>query len=112
MRPLCALALPLLVSLLILSLGGVSAADFVQAVQPSSAHQRELVVEAKIVCGVFDGKFECRNVSGAGTQFGKNATPGAKVETDDGSPEALPGGATPGTDAGQVVVHTCRCPEN
>ncbi len=116
---------PLLVSLLILSLGGDSAAAFVQAVRPSSAHQRELVVEAKIVCGVFDGKFECRNVSGAGTQFGKSATPGAKMEPDDGSPDSLPGGAAPGTDAGQALQDgttcqngmvgtppNCRCPEN
>lgn len=68
MRLLCAFVLAAFLSLLPLALGGDRAA-------------------AKIVCGMFDGKFGCRNESGAGAQFGKNATPGAKIGGSDDSPE-------------------------
>ncbi len=61
MRLLCAFVLAAFVSLLPLALGGDRA-------------------EAGIVCGMFDGKFSCRSESRAGAQFGKNATPGARIE--------------------------------
>ncbi|MGA7457728.1 MAG: hypothetical protein WBW51_10505 [Methyloceanibacter sp.] len=86
---------------------------------------------AGIVCGNFDGKFTCRNDSGAAKQFGKNATPGAPINQT--SPEAPAGDALPpagggwstdqGTAAGTSdaagcqhgMVGTppnCRCPKN
>jgi len=68
MRLLCAFVLTAVLSLLPLALGADGAA-------------------AKIVCGTFDGKFGCRNESGVGAQFGKNATPGAKIGGSDDSPE-------------------------
>jgi hypothetical protein len=76
MRLFCAFALTVLVSLLPLVLGGDRA-------------------EAGIVCGTFDGKFSCRSESKAGPQFGKNATPGARIETPDDSPAGITGGQNP-----------------
>lgn len=113
MRLLCAFALTVLVSLLPLALGGDRA-------------------EAGIVCGTFDGKFSCRSESKAGPQFGKNATPGARIETPDDSPAGITGGQNPagpgntgqGTweatpDAATTCQHrmvgtppNCHCPKN
>jgi hypothetical protein len=115
MRVFWAFALTALVSLLPLALGGDRA-------------------EAGIVCGMFDGKFSCRSESKAGAQFGKNVTPGARIETPDDSPEGITGGqeATPpaagggwnvdqGTAGGTATTcqygmvgtpPNCRCPES
>ena len=85
MRLLCGFVLAALLSVLPLALGGGNAS-------------------AGIVCGMFDGKFSCRSESKAGAQFGKNATPGAKIETPEDSPQGTPGGAeqgATGVDAGQ-----------
>lgn len=104
MRLLCAFVLAAFLSLLPSTFGGDRAAAFVQVVRPSSVHERELILEAKIVCGMFDGKFGCKNAPGAGPQFGNNAIPGAKIETPDDSPEDMTGGAEQGTtgiDTGQ-----------
>ena len=117
MRLLCAFMLAAFVSLLPSALGGEGAA-------------------AKIVCGTFDGKFSCKNVSGPGAQFGKNATPGARIDTQDDSPEGMTGeqnatdpaagagtgqgisGGTP-DGAGTACQHgmagtppNCHCPKN
>lgn len=134
MRLLCAFVLAAFLSLLPSTFGGNRAAAFVQVVRPSYVHERELILEAKIVCGNFDGKFGCKSDPGAGTQFGKGATPGHKIEAPDDSPEDMTGGAeqgTTGTDTGQGtsggtpgaadmtcqhgMVGTppnCRCPKN
>ncbi|HEX2448520.1 MAG TPA: hypothetical protein VHK26_10105 [Methyloceanibacter sp.] len=45
------------------------------------------VADAGIVCGMFDGTFKCKSDPKAGTQFGKNATPGAPIRNDETSPE-------------------------
>ena len=118
MRLLCAFVLAAVLSLLPSTFGGDRAA-------------------AKIVCGTFDGKFGCRNESGAGAQFGKNATPGARVGGSNDSPEGMTGeqdatdpaagagntgqgtaGGTPGaadTTCQHGMVGTppnCGCPKN
>jgi hypothetical protein len=125
MRRFGAFVLPAGATLLLLALGSNNAAALVQALRPSSADERGLIIEAKIECGMFDGKFQCRAVSG-GKQFGKSAGPGDDVEKEGTSPEAAPGGLMPGPDAGQAVpvdpnacqggmVGTppnCQCPEN
>jgi hypothetical protein len=124
-----ALVLHVLVWLPLLALGSHGASAFVHAVRPSPAHERGLIVEAVLECGMFDGKFQCRSSRG-GKQFGKNAPPAGGVESQDSSPEGMPSGGMPGTDAGQPVqggspdsanacqggmVGTppnCQCPEN
>ena len=93
-------------------------------------------VSAGFVCGMFDGKFSCRSESKAGAQFGKNATPGARIETPDDSPAGItgeqnptdpaagPGNTGQGTweatpDAATTCQHgmvgtppNCHCPKN
>jgi hypothetical protein len=113
MRLFCVFVLAAFLSALPLALGGEGA-------------------EAGIVCGMFDGKFSCRSESKAGAQFGKNATPGAKIDTQDDAPQDTTGGqdAIPpaaggegtagGTpDAATTCQHgmtgtppNCRCPKN
>ena len=116
MRLLCAFVLAAFLSVLPLALGGDNAS-------------------AGIVCGTFDGKFSCRSESKAGAQFGKNATPGARIETPDDSPAGITGeqnptdpAAGPGTgqgtweatpDAATTCQHgmvgtppDCHCPKN
>jgi len=66
MRLLCAIVLVAFLSLLPLAFGGDNAS-------------------AGIVCGMFDGKFSCRNDPKAGAQFGKNATPGAPTRNEGGT---------------------------
>ena len=102
MRRFGAFVLPAGATLLLLALGSNNAAALVQALRPSSADERGLIIEAKIECGMFDGKFQCRAVSG-GKQFGKSAGPGDDAEKEGTSPEAAPGGLMPGPDAGQAV---------
>ena len=117
MRLLCAFLLAAFVSLLPAALGGDRAA-------------------AKVVCGMFDGKFGCRNDPAAGAQFGKNATPGAPINNQDNSPDVPTGGqdaipptaggggnpdqgtagGTPGATACQHGMAgtppNCQCPKN
>jgi len=125
MRRLGAVVLSALVSLPLIALSGHGAGAFVQAMRPSSAHERGLVVEAAFECGVFDGKFQCRPARG-GKQFGKSATPGAAEEPQNTAPAVT----SPSPDGGQGtqgwtsdtatgcqggMVGTppdCQCPEN
>src|SRR3989337_253437 len=88
MRLLCAFVLAAFLSVLPFALGGDRAAALVQFISLPSVSERQLVLEAKIVCGTFDGKFGCKNAPG-GAQFGKNATPGAKMGDPDDSPEDM-----------------------
>ncbi len=76
MRLLCASVLAAFLSVLPLPLGG------------------DGLLQAKIVCGMFDGKFGCKTAPG-GAQYGKNAAPGAKTETPDESPEGITGEQNP-----------------
>jgi len=117
MRLLCASVLAAFLSVLPLPLGG------------------DGLLQAKIVCGMFDGKFGCKTAPG-GAQYGKNAAPGAKTETPDESPEGItgeqnptdpaagPGSTGQGTweatpDAATACQHgmvgtppNCQCPKN
>ena len=93
------------------------------------------VLQAKIVCGNFGQGFTCKSDPAPGAQFGKNATPGARLQTPEASPEvAPPEGSWQGTtaptepgqglpdaagDAGTACQHgmvgtppNCRCPPN
>ena len=102
------------------------ATAFVQAPKPATSGQ-ELVRDAIMECGVFDGKFQCRPSTG-GQLFGKGASPGGAA-TGGGSPQPAPGGIMPGPDSGQApqsapvdasqcqggMVGTppnCKCPES
>ena len=105
---------------LLLAAGSYSAAAVVQAPEPLAADERGLIVQAKMVCGVFDGKFQCRPAPG-GAEFGKAATPGAKFPSHDDLPPPAPGGAWPGTgtsdpnacQGGMVgTPPNCRCPDS
>jgi hypothetical protein len=92
-------------------------------------------LQAKIVCGNFGQGFTCKADPEAGTQFGKNATPGAAPRAPESSPEVVPPdgtwqGTTLPTESGQGpqdgatdaattcqngMVGTppnCRCPAN
>lgn len=125
MRMLGAVILPALISLPLIALGGHGAGALVQAISPSSAHEREFIVEVAFECGVFDGKFQCRPARG-GKQFGKSATPGSPEEPQGNSPEGTPpspdGGqgaqgwtsdTTTGCRGGMVgTPPNCQCPEN
>jgi hypothetical protein len=115
MRRLCGFVLAAWLSMLPLALGGDGAS-------------------AGIVCGNFDGKFTCRNEPKAGTQFGKNATPGAPVRNESpedpmGGQDAMPSaagggwsteqGTAGGTPDPTVCQHgmvgtppNCKCPKN
>jgi hypothetical protein len=112
MRLLCACAIAAVLSLLAFVIGGGS-------------------VQAKIVCGNFGQGFTCKSDPGAGEQFGKNATPGARPQAAEPSPEVVPpegtwqGQTVPGQGAAGVpadpsacqngMVGTppnCRCPPN
>ena len=88
MRLRCAFVLAAFLSVLPLALGGDRAASLVQSIRPSSLSERQLVLEAKFLCGMFDGSFACKNVPGA-VMHGKNAAPGAPEETD--QPEGMTG---------------------
>jgi hypothetical protein len=92
----CGFVLAAFLSVLPLALGGDRAASLVQFIRPSSVSERQLVLEAKFLCGMFDGKFGCKNAPGV-VEHGKNAIPGAPEETD--QPEGMTGGAGQGTTA-------------
>jgi hypothetical protein len=105
------------------------AAAFVQPPKPATGGQ-ELVRDAIMECGVFDGKFQCRPSRG-GKLFGKGAGPGDATREAAPEPESAPapGPLLPGTGGGQAVqggavdpnacqggmVGTppnCKCPES
>lgn len=94
MRLLCAFVLAAFLSVLSLALGGDRAAALVRFSPPASLSEPQLVLKAKIVCGMFDGKFGCKTAPG-GAQYGKNAVPGAQTETPDESPEGITGEQNP-----------------
>lgn len=110
-------------TLLLLAIGGNSAAALVRVLQPSSADAPRLILKVIMECGTFDGKFQCRPSRG-GKAFGKGANPGD--ENKEARPEPQSGGVFPGTTGGQGapadpnacqggMVGTppnCRCPES
>lgn len=126
MRVLCAFGLAACLSVLASALAADRAAALVRFIPPPSAPHPQLVLEAGIVCGTFDGHFTCKNDSGAAAQFGKNASPGARVPSPDETPQDLPGGTWQGTtdqggasDAATTCQHgmvgtppNCQCPKS
>ena len=88
---LCASVLAAFLWVLPLALGGDGAAALAQFIRPSSASEQPLVLEAAMVCGMFDGKFGCKSAPG-GEPRGKNSTPGVRTETPDDSSEGMTGG--------------------
>jgi hypothetical protein len=111
MRLLCAFAIAAVLSLTPLAIDGRGS------------------LQAKIVCGNFGQGFTCKSDPGAGTQFGKNATPGVVPQETETSPEVVPPdgtwqGTTVPTESGQAPDPTacqngmvgtppnCRCPPN
>ncbi len=91
MRLLCAFVLAAFLWVLPLAVGGDGAVALAQSIRPSSVPEQSLVIEAAIVCGMFDGKFGCRS-GPEGAVHGKNAIPGTSGETPAGSPEGATGG--------------------
>jgi hypothetical protein len=89
MRLLCAFVLASSLWLLPLALGGDGAAAVVQFIRPPSASERQLVLKAKIVCGMTNGTFGCQQAPGV-VEYGKTAIPGANK----GNPEDLPESTT------------------
>jgi len=87
MRLLCAFVPASVLWLLPLALGGDGAAAAVQFIRPPSVSEPQPVLEAKFVCGTFDGKFGCQQAPGS-VQHGKNATPGTNEETPGAVPKA------------------------
>jgi hypothetical protein len=119
MRLLCAFVLASVLWLLSLALGGDRAAAVVQFIRPPSVPERQLVLEAKFVCGMSDGKFGCQQAPGA-VQHGKNATPGTNGETPGAAPQDMTGeqnttgpaagtngAGTTGQDAPKPGEHAC-----
>lgn len=85
MRPLCALVLASSLWALPLALGGDGAVAVGQFIRPSSMSERPIVLEAKIVCGMSEGKFGCKSAPGT-VEYGKTAIPGAnQIDTPDDS---------------------------
>src|SRR3990172_9918141 len=74
-RLLCAFVLATFLWVLPSALRGDGAVALGQAVRPSSLSEQQLVREAAMVCGVFDGSFKCKSAPGGAAQ-GKNNTPG------------------------------------
>jgi len=122
MRVLSILALSAFVSLI--ALGG-GAAALVRAPRP---HGEELILEAILECGVFDGRFQCRAATG-GRPHGKSAPGAVRKPPPAESPGPWTGDTAPGAaapDSGQApadnaatckngMVGTppnCFCPEN
>jgi hypothetical protein len=120
---------------LTLTFAGNGAMAFEQPIRPPFPSKPRLALETAFVCGTFDGHFTCRNDFGAGAQFGKNASPGARAPNSAETPPTdLPGGTWQGTaipaDTGQGVPQQvpntgstcqhgmvgtppdCRCPKN
>jgi hypothetical protein len=89
MRRYCALVLACSLWVLPSALGGEGAVAVAQFARPSS--ERQLVLEAKFICGMSDGKFGCKQVPG-GVEHGKNATPGVNdMNPPDDAPEGITG---------------------
>jgi len=123
MRPFCVVLLGACLCVLSVPPGNALA----QIIPPSSLSKSQLVRDAKIVCGTFDGKFGCKNVPGT-IERGKNAIPGARMNTPeegvDNAPPTqgesgwAPPGETPATtetgcQKGMVgAPPDCRCPKN
>lgn len=76
MRRLCAFVLASSLWVLPSALGGEGAEAIAQFIWPSSESERQLVLEAKFVCGMSDGRFGCKQVPGVMVEHGKSATPG------------------------------------
>jgi hypothetical protein len=91
MPPLRALVLVSSLWVLPLALGGGQPAAAGQVVRPSSMSEPQFVLEAKIVCGMSEGKFGCRSAPGV-VEHGKNAIPGVQQDVPDTSPPAVTGG--------------------
>jgi hypothetical protein len=130
MRLLCAIVLASSIAVLTLAPAGNSAGAVEHVLRPSSAFDPGLVLHAAFVCGNFDGHFTCKNDSGAGQQYGKNAGPGPIARPDE-APDTMTGAPTPtapgdqGTwqaatpDAASTCQHgmvgtppNCQCPKN
>ncbi len=90
MRLLCAFVLASSLWALPLALGGDGAAAVAQFNRAPSVSERQLVLEAKILCGMFDGKFGCQQAPGV-VEYGKTAIPGTN-KTPVNSPEGTTGG--------------------
>jgi len=133
MRLLCAFVLASCFWGLPAALRADRAAALMQITGPSPSSGPQLVLPVMLVCGVFDGKFSCKNNLG-GVPHGKNAIPGVDKNTSQDSPDTTTGGDWRGTtapaDSGQApsagtpdaattcrhgMVGTppnCRCPKN
>jgi hypothetical protein len=90
MRLLCAFVLAAFSWVLPLALGGDGAVALVQCNRPSSASEPQLVLEAGMICGMFDGRFTCKTGASVPAQ-GKNAIPGARSEIPEEAPEGRGG---------------------
>jgi hypothetical protein len=78
--------------------GGDSAAALAQFLPPPSGPQT--VLQAKFVCGMFNGSFTCKVAPGIVAPHGKNVIPGAQREAPDTSSQGImDGGAEPDTTA-------------
>jgi hypothetical protein len=103
MRRLYALALASCLWALPSAFCSEGAAAVAQIIRPSSESERELVLEAAFVCGMTDGKFGCKSVSGGTMQHGKSATPGINnVNPSDDVPEGTTGEQGAATPAGNT----------
>src|SRR5262245_53795227 len=71
----------------------------VQAPKPATIGL-QVVRDATLGCGEFDGKFQCRPSTG-GQLFGKGPSPGGAARGG-GWPQPAPGGIMPGPDSGQA----------
>ena len=80
MRLLCAFVLASSLWALPLALGGDGAAAVAQFNRAPSVSERQLVLEAKILCGMFDGKFGCQQAPGV-VEYGKTAIPGTNRDS-------------------------------
>jgi hypothetical protein len=77
---------------LLLALGaGNGAAAAGHFIRPPSMPYRHLVLEAKIVCGMSEGKFGCKSAPGV-VEHGKNAIPGVVQDAPDTAPPPATGG--------------------
>jgi hypothetical protein len=133
MRLLCAFVFTSCFWVLPSALGAGRAAALVQITGLSPSSGPQLVLPVMMVCGVFDGKFSCKNNLG-GVPHGKNAIPGVDKDTSQDSPDTAtgrdwqgtmapantgqaPSAATP--DAATACPHgmvgtppNCRCPKS
>jgi hypothetical protein len=89
MRLPCAFVLATFLWVLPSALGGDRAAAFAQLIRPSAPAR---VLEAKLLCGMFDGSFTCKVAPGIVAPHGKNVIPGARREVPDTSSQGNTGG--------------------